>query len=738
MREHTARRTPWVEAESVPVGQVPTFFRKPPELIEPWFPRSAIVSGALGAGKTMLLRYLAETEPPVVVQVNLLEELTGVADYQVPIDTGRETSRYARLAEAKAISLLALTIAASVSEHLERMPRSFEDCVPSAFRAESAYRDGRRMASQASLDEFGSIPVDQDPLRAFVAESAGVLQRMGHQLLILFDRAELVRPRLLGPVIRLLEKSPGYRAIVAMRPGTLDDTYLLETGRSTSGDDFDAVHLGRSPRSDTWLGFANDVIADQLATFGTPLPDDVLQFIQSITRESLRYAILLSSVYASGSDPEPSARMEQLTRAVNVHQRRLLQYVTGNLQGYHKDFRGLVADLRRQVSRSTSNGMSGPLVVSLLYSVRDTGRRSEASRLDRFINHGLRHSAFLVPEDEDWLPQSRLLAIEIPPLFLWKQGTSWWSYSRYRNVQIALAERDLFKLGGRPSGESRIFLAFEFARQDSSGFKDELERTFQASTDEGQLILSTGQDLPDGPRWGGAVVERIKRAHVLIADISGYGREIYFEAGVAYGSGRRFMFVLAQRHMLERAPEWLRPANIGFYSDAEGFAHIVASARELADQRSTPFWPRLSTPEPDRVVWVGTQGNADEDTSRRQVEALAAQANLKWSEFDVPQDIGDLDDVLEAVGRAAVVIASFDGTMNDTFQNFILGLVVARPTMARGALKRAAIAVSTDLGAAQQNWVSQSARQSQVCKVDQPTAVSARLRAYVRKVREAR
>lgn len=707
---------PWVEAESVPLGEVVNYFVPPPDLMSPWFPRSAVVSGSLGAGKTMLLRYLAETEPDFVITVNLLEELSCVGDPAVPLASHPEGGpAYAELAEAKAVALLGMTIVQKLKAEVDWIPSAVDACIPPGLRAVVArgqdLRGLKRALAEAPLDQFRDIPTRSQPLRELVEATAEHVAGGGTRLLVLFDRAELVRPRLLNPVMRLLEKSRGYRAIVAMRPGAVDASYIEEGGRFAAGDDYDTVHLGRSPRSATWRAFADEVFERQMPDALQRISPADRELIHTASRESLRYAIRLCSVYlnASGDDAE---RSDTLSTAVELLRTKHVQSIIGNMRGYHPNFGAFLSSIRRDFAKGAGR-ITGPCVLDVLSASSSTGRRPEVDQFARFMEHALRHSALLVPDGEDWQPYTHVSAVEVPPLCMWRRGEPWWTTDSMSPLRLVINDHQFFRTGQVASrGPSKVFLAFEFSRSKSMDFRDALDETFEASSDEGGLILATGENIVGGPRWGEDIARRIKEASMVVGDVSGRGREVFFEVGYAYGLGKPFLFVVEEQRDIVACPEWVRTNQIDHYGSTEGFELVMQSLRAMSDRRVTSRWPVVSRAEPDCFVWLGEDGWTT--TVFKQAEVFAAQNDLtlECHEYASPPTTpGEVDDVLRSVASAGLVVVPFDGTDRDFFSNLLLGMVAAK-RFGAGRTARRALVVSLNDAAMNGEWVSASALQA--------------------------
>ncbi len=732
---------PWVEAESVPRGEIATYFVPPPDLLTPWFPRSAVVSGSLGAGKTMLLRYLAETEPDFVIEINLLEELSCVADPAVPLTANSAgTATYAQLAEAKAVALVAITMAQKLQPVLGAVPETLDACVPRdvALRLRSGAdpRQLRRALAEASLDEFGGIPTRSHPLRQLATEAAELLASRGQRLLLLFDRAELVRPRLLTPVMQLLEKSPGYRAIVAMRPGALDISYIEAGGRFAAGDDYDTVHLGQAPRSDRWRTFTDQVFQRQMPDVLSDIPPGARDLVHTVSRESLRYAIRLCSVYL-GADGDEASKERTLARAIELLRVKHIQSLIGNMRGYHPNFSGFLSGVRKDFVKLGSGAITGPAVLQILSASSSTGRRPELDRFARFIEHALRHSGLLVPDGNDWQPYTQVAAVEVPPLCLWRGSDPWWNSDSANPMELVMNDHAFFKTGyGAADTPTRVFLALEFDRETSEAFRSTLEDLFVASANEGALELVTGENIVGGTRWGEDIAKRIKESRIVVGDISGRSREVFFEVGYAYGLGKSFLFVVKDKSDIDACPAWVRTSQIHHYCGSHGLERIMQSLRSMRSKRSSARWPPVPRAEPDRICWLGSFDWLS--TSLKQVQSIAVERQLSMEVFDydhAPETPGEVDEVLSAIASAGLVVVPFDGTERDYFSNMLVGLVCAK-RLGAGRTPRRALVVSLGDQALDGGWVSTSAVQAKSVRRVRTADVARRVRDYTKSLEQ--
>jgi hypothetical protein len=280
----------FVEAERVPPGRkYSEFFVPPPEALQISFPRSAVIAGSLGAGKTMLLRYVEEvTTDATPVRVNLVTTLSTRTARTSPLplmaeDSG-EITRWGDLEQTKAAALVGVRIATRLARASIPVDESLKELLPGQvsngldLRDADALRRARSALTRLKLDAYEDCPEPSETLREFIELQTHVAPK---PLLLLFDRAENIQSALLVPVLALLEKSEGYRALVTMRPGTRAVTL---NNRVVAGDDYDLIHLGHRPRSDDWAEFSREVVRKQIRDYDARVPTDATASVNAQTR----------------------------------------------------------------------------------------------------------------------------------------------------------------------------------------------------------------------------------------------------------------------------------------------------------------------------------------------------------------------------------------------------------------------------------------------------------------------
>ena len=133
------RDSPYDEAELVPRGRYREFFVPSPEVERSTLARSAVVSGSLGAGKTMLLRTLAEQqgESGLAIKVNLVSTLQDRITPTTPVrmvDRAGAPTDVGRLVQRKSAALIALRMAVKVRKEAVPIAETINSMLPPTHR----------------------------------------------------------------------------------------------------------------------------------------------------------------------------------------------------------------------------------------------------------------------------------------------------------------------------------------------------------------------------------------------------------------------------------------------------------------------------------------------------------------------------------------------------------------------------------------------------------------------------
>ncbi|MCI0557634.1 MAG: nucleoside 2-deoxyribosyltransferase, partial [Nitrososphaera sp.] len=119
----------------------------------------------------------------------------------------------------------------------------------------------------------------------------------------------------------------------------------------------------------------------------------------------------------------------------------------------------------------------------------------------------------------------------------------------------------------------------------SEQFRESLERKLSETECVRVVTVAVGKLVPLGEKWCGKIREVIKRAKVVIADVTALSPEVLFEVGFAHGLGRPTLPVVSEQSWVGRLPRWLTELQIGHFDSPEGWDNIVNAIDDAVNGR---------------------------------------------------------------------------------------------------------------------------------------------------------
>jgi len=411
---------PPLDAEKASPGQVVRNYRQPPG-IGTTIDRSTLLVGSRGAGKTLYLRHQRHVFPGMAMYGDLFQVLAPVSD---DLGVGGHTFEIATklepLVEAKTAGLLASWIAEKALDRgCDIAWDDLQDVLPPALRRARTGEDLTRQLELLYGDLFDA-PIEEflhrDALRALDRLVGNLQDQVGAPVLLLLDRAELVPAPCLRTIFHLLDQTVPYRTMVATRPGLLGHAFPAAHQRPIPGDHFALRHLGSEPYSQDWQEFVRSTLHAWMPRIADGLVPDHQAWLVTLSRDSLRLAIEITSQSGSGAGHPNLAAIQQ---HVHLVQQTLTQAAEAELGDVHPNLRDLLRRLRGKdaVERPTLLRITGGQQQTVFHR----------SDLDRLLDIGLRLGLFVTPHGRMWHPYRQPTEIEIPPIYLWHRSDPLWS-----------------------------------------------------------------------------------------------------------------------------------------------------------------------------------------------------------------------------------------------------------------------------------------------------------------------
>lgn len=668
------------DGEKIPEKDLARIFRWPPEMrAAP--KRNTLVVGARGSGKTTLFRYLASQHSGLAIHLNLMQEFQSIekrADAAIP-EPEPGSLAHSRIA-GMAVSLIALAIADAccqsasgldASELMPCLPRSVRR--PGRFLDAQVVEDLREATTSSQDDEFAAL-YQNNRLKQFVEHVASASSREGSQLLLLLDRPESTSAAALDPAVRLLDQSARYVALLGVRPAFLSPTVAHGHGLPRSGDHYEVVQLGTSPRSSAWQTFMHESVAAQFPNVLESYPTSTREHLIWLARDSARTAVQIVYNIQSRASGSFSERFEQ---AAKMERDAQLTMCRSNLQSYHHDFGAVIADTR---SRANAGGvLTGPVVVDWTPAKEELF--PELSRTERLITEGLRLGALCMPEGESWTPGLRQRRVEFPPLFMWKPGTAFASGSLTRPVPLHQDESELWASKGRPRAMT-VFIVFDPHSDTGGSFRQSFEDHATERSRLGNLTVRDAQFDGDGAfrdeSW-----DSIRGSRIIVADLTSWSPSTLYQLGFAWGLGKPIIPAVHGPTAHIPVPEWLTTIPLQYFGNDLDLGQLVDRLASMLGSRTETKLQNRTHGAPGLLIWINP---SPQDVSLVEaVEHVVARELLHPAKsVDVPKTASVVESLASSpsadeVMAANLLVAWLDGTAADAYLAFVCGALSADP-----------------------------------------------------------
>jgi len=673
-----------IDAEKYSHKEVLELFRPPPSMPER-FTRSTLLIGARGSGKTLFLRYQKLQHRGISAYFNLTAEFSSITR-----QTGFGAIAYdtpPTLLGAifgKAAALLALSVYAKCI-HKKQVPssRTLQDvvlqCVPSSINSHpddlsssSSIDRLRSQLSNAHIELFDGFALDS-PLTRVLTEIGRICQGQGKPLLILFDKADQALPDATVPVLETLNQSPTYTAVLAIRPGYTSRELTKACSIVAPGDHFDLHHLGRDPRSKSWLDFqmeaahshfrGQDKMPRLLRDKGTLL--DTLLFA---ARDSIRFVIKYLAKDIATKDALQMCLKEEKANLESTASSTLPKNFLRS-----EDFKGLLSSLQKQTAKETA---LRPVQIQISKEKKDLYDESE--NVDRFLEAGLRCGIFGLTDGIPWSPGVQIREVEVSPLLAWTHK-SYLPLDRENEEPIVERrnESELRKSYAGSKAPETIFVAYRMDNENSKKFRVQLAEALKRHPDFEKFTVTDGHANYGHKDWPHSVRDKIKRAKMIVGDITGERNEVMVEMGFARGLNTSSISVVENKKFLEGLPVWLSAEQVGSF---ESESNMLQLKQSMAQILRNPALGRMKTvlhADPGSIVWLRSKTWADQSRAQFDRELRLRSRVQAFVSFDSDDALDGY--ALNLAARATLVVALLDGTEADAFVHFACGAIVANP-----------------------------------------------------------
>jgi len=244
-----------------------------------------------------------------------------------------------------------------------------------------------------------------------------------------------------------------------------------------------------------------------------------------------------------------------------------------------------------------------------------------------------------------------------------------------------------------------LFIAFRFNATESIKFRESIDQKLSSTISLRDVEVLDGKAVLLGEDWSGKIRDLLKRAKLVVADLTALSPEVVFECGYALGVGRQVLPVVADPSWYNRLPRWLTTLQIGCFGNEEGWNSILDTIDKCLNKGQLPKQDfRPSPPDPGQSLWLpGPEWFAPRAES---LVNVANRFDMNTPEIHTLQS--DLEDayknVLEQASKASLIVAAVDNTPADAFVHYLSGLVVSKPKagVSRRKLERRVLIVVND------------------------------------------
>jgi|SRR5579871_299214 len=682
MRDSNERRV-WLDAEKIPADLFDRRFVPPPGIDLP--PRrSTLLLGTRGVGKTSLLKFLERPElsgESVALSIDLYGSLAhigrdaGIGAWEQDVD-----ERTTDLVQGKTSATLAWKLADEVQRRGFTPGRDLlQACIPESIevgRNGSSSSLAKRILDEP-LESFAGI-AKANPLREFVNDFSKRISERGKEVRVLLDRADMVSPAVLSPIVSLLDQSGSYTCVLASRPGHGYPTDVF--GSTIPRDHFDVTYLGANPESDQWAEFVRTVLAKIFGPELERVPPEVQDFLIGLGRDSIRTTIDLSDKYLSFRSEDRVLAVRNAVEKVRVEQ---LGQTEEPLRGFQDEFRRLISDLRKQATSKGTEALAGPIEVTLK-SGQSSTLADPSAEVVGLVDRAMRSGAFCLSGAHNWTPSRTPTTFVVAPILTWKYTDPFWSFRAGATpTRVPLTESQLLRSFGGPAKNLVIFVAYNFGNPKSEDFRKAIESRMKRAQTPAQFSKCEVVDgHGEGGRvWAHGIRDRLTKARVVLADVTTPRHEIYFESGLAHSIGKTVVFAVGDERSGAVLPDWVRKYHVETFGSTTGMASLMRTiAREIAPgRRRRPH--ELSASIPGTAVWI--RRFAWNGLAVSQFK-MAIEQSFRWTSPRIFDDVKDHEEVIATARAAQLVVVSLDGTKDDLLMYYIAGLVCGAPNTTEG------------------------------------------------------
>jgi hypothetical protein len=678
-RKKNIKKKFWLEAEHYSLEEAANIYHPHPEGL-PGISRNCLLLGYPGVGKTLVLKKLCydlrntENILPLYIQIEpwvaaiSAETTYPITDRFSPRDRDMTICTNILLTLAIIDKLRIYADKAVVAAAIAHFPNK-----PSSLSAIPSWTNEQINLVRNVVEYGGSLPESYAsfPNLFMIMNSIGKVSREKDKTIVLLvDQIDKTQAFHFNAVSSLLRRGE-YVVVIASRPCPCAPEAPSIPHGIINGTDYTIHWLGCDARSSAWRRFINDIIISHgFFSQATEVVIDKLQQTTSLVGPSPRNILAICEEIEckiENGKPADSAWVESISSLINSDE----AIAADNMGAWCSDPHRVLTILRDQASLARRSKGPGPVALSL--------KRGDKLFLSQKAENLIRvciREGILLPMPREKLGLDALLEdFEVrPTLIAPKEPIA--IISKF-NDEIVIFEIDtqkieswtehIHRLGKR--SQKNIFIAHWMSDPETPG---NLAQRLKNNLLEYANVI-TGDYSSGSPQWSIAIRDLVKKADLVVVDLSTLRRDVFVELGWAIGYCRQALLGISDAASIGKKPNWLRERQIHPFESDIDFKQFLRQILELLNKYPNRCEQWLDDPFDESIIFrpeirrVGIIGG-DKDWISFEGELTAACEENKF----IPESLcisgtklegGILFDVIKVARKAGTLILIYDGSL---------------------------------------------------------------------------
>jgi hypothetical protein len=213
----------------------------------------------------------------------------------------------------------------------------------------------------------------------------------------------------------------------------------------------------------------------------------------------------------------------------------------------------------------------------------------------------------------------------------------------------------------------------------SREFRNRLDAILSGRPGPLRLNVTDGR-VREGEDWAPVIRTRIKKAELVVGDVTGMRNDVVFELGFAYGLRKPFIPVVESPNRREDVPYWLRSKQIGCYTTEHELLSVASSVTAHIADPSVTRPRRLRDAVPGLAIWLGPPDHLEDRAAQ-----FRAECSREGLTCECVALIDRDESIIERAARANILAVVLTGRETDSLVHYVCGAIVARPKAGYGS-----------------------------------------------------